>query len=86
MPVVDVLEAKDTLSRLVALDAAASGPRLGVARGRFDVPEAIDADDAEIAGMFDAGTGSRAVHVPLAVLASLRSASERVAESTHPLE
>ena len=76
MPVVNMLEAKNTLSRLVdavesgaepeviiarngrpaarlvPLDAGASGPRLGVARGRFEVPDSIDADNAEIAEMF----------------------------------
>lgn len=79
MPVVNMLEAKNTLSRLVdavesgvepeiiiarngrpaarlvPLDRTVSGPRLGVARGRFKVPDNIDADDAEIAEMF--GTG-----------------------------
>ena len=76
MPIVNVSEAKNTLSRLVdavesgaeseviiarngrpaarlvPLDTNVSGARLGVARGRFEVPDSIDADDAEIAGMF----------------------------------
>ena len=80
MPVVNMLEAKNTLSRLVdavesgaesevviarngrpaarlvPLDTSAPGPRLGVARGRFEVPDSIDADNAEIAEMF--GTDS----------------------------
>ena len=76
MPIVNMSEAKNTLSRLVdavesgaesevviarngrpaarlvPLDTNGSGARLGVARGRFEVPDSIDADDAEIAGMF----------------------------------
>lgn len=76
MPVVNMLEAKNTLSRLVdavesgaepeiiiarngrpaarlvPLDKAVSGPRLGVARGRFEVPDSIDANNAEVAEMF----------------------------------
>ena len=76
MPVVNMLEAKNTLSRLVdavesgaeseviiarngrpaarlvPLDKKASGPRLGVARGQFEVPDSIDASNAEIAELF----------------------------------
>ena len=39
-------------ARPVPPDASASAPRLGVARGRFEVPDDIDADDVEIAGAF----------------------------------
>ena len=80
MPIVNMLEAKNTLSRLVdsvesgaeseiiiarngrpaarlvPLETTASGPRLGVASGRFEVPDDIDGDNAEIARMF--GTDS----------------------------
>ena len=41
-------------ARPVPPDASASGPRLGVARGRFVAPDDVDADDAEIAGAFGA--------------------------------
>ena len=80
MSVVNMLEAKNSLSRLVEavesgaepeiiiarngrpaarlvpLDESAPGPRLGVARGRFEVPDSIDAENDDIAEMF--GTGS----------------------------
>ncbi len=80
MPIVNMLEAKNGLSRLVdavesgaepeiiiarngrpaarlvPLDAAGSGRRLGVARGQFRVPDDIDADNAEIAALFGIAT------------------------------
>ena len=76
MSVVNMLEAKNSLSRLVEavesgaepeiiiarngrpaarlvpLDESAPGPRLGVARGRFEVPDSIDAENDDIAEMF----------------------------------
>ena len=76
MSVVNMLEAKNSLSRLiqavasgaeseiiiarngrpaarlVPLDESAPGPRLGVARGQFEVPDSIDAENDEIAEMF----------------------------------
>lgn len=75
MPVVNMLEAKTNLSRLVAslesgqeteiiiarngrpaarLVAVATRPasrRIGVAKGRFTVPDTIDADEAAIAAL-----------------------------------
>lgn len=77
MPTVNMLEAKNALSRLVdavesgaepeiviarngrpaarlvPLDAVPPGPRLGVARGRFRVPDDIDRDDGAVAELFD---------------------------------
>jgi len=76
MPVVNMLEAKSSLSRLVeavetgreteiiiarngrpvarlvAIAARPAAQRIGVAKGRFTVPEIIDADDAAIAALF----------------------------------
>ena len=39
-------------ARLVAIRPVPSGMRIGVAKGKFIVPETIDADDAAIATMF----------------------------------
>ena len=50
-----MLEAKSNLSRLVeavAIAAKPAGKRVGVAKGRFTVPEDIDADAASIAALF----------------------------------
>ena len=76
MRVVDMLEAKSSLSRLVeavetgaeteiiiarngrpaarlvALKPAQAGKRLGVAKGRFTVPDTIDADEAAVVALF----------------------------------
>ena len=81
MPVVNMLEAKSSLSRLVesvesgaeaeiiiarngrpaarlvAVRPTAAAKRIGGARGKFTVPETIDADEAAIAALFS-GTGS----------------------------
>ena len=40
-------------ARLVALKAARTGNRIGVAKGRFTVPDDIDADAASIAALFN---------------------------------
>lgn len=45
-------------AKLVALDAVPAGPRIGVAKGKFDVPDDIDAHNAEVAQRF-LGTGQR---------------------------
>ena len=37
------------VARLVPLDDAPAGPRIGVARGRFTVPDDIDAHNTEVA-------------------------------------
>jgi prevent-host-death family protein len=42
-------------ARLVALKSTPAGKRIGVAKGKFIVPETIDADEAVIAALF-AGT------------------------------
>ena len=39
-------------ARLVAIAARPAAQRIGVAKGRFTVPEIIDADDAAIAALF----------------------------------
>jgi len=77
MRLVNMLEAKSSLSRLVeavesgreteiiiarngkpaakltSVDARSVGQRLGVGRGRFTIPDDIDADNAEIAELFN---------------------------------
>lgn len=40
------------VARLVPISAAATGPRLGVARGAFVVPESIDDDNEEVGRLF----------------------------------
>jgi prevent-host-death family protein len=42
-------------ARLVPIKSAPSGKRIGIAKGKFIVPETIDADEAEIAGLFSGG-------------------------------
>ena len=39
-------------AKLVPIGPAASGPRVGVAKGAFDVPDDIDASNAEVAKLF----------------------------------
>jgi prevent-host-death family protein len=77
MPVVNMLQAKSNLSRLVeavetgaeteiviarngrpaaklvAIKAPKAGKRIGVAKGKFVVPETIDGDEAAIAALFN---------------------------------
>ena len=81
MPVVDILEAKSTLSRLVkaietgaeteteiviardgrpaarlvAIEPASTGKRIGAAKGRFVLPDDIDTENTRIEAVF-AGT------------------------------
>ncbi|MFT3778596.1 MAG: type II toxin-antitoxin system prevent-host-death family antitoxin [Ottowia sp.] len=45
-------------ARLVPLEDAPVQRRIGVARGRFEVPDDIDADNAEVARLF-LGLGGR---------------------------
>jgi prevent-host-death family protein len=83
MPLVNMLEAKTNLSRLVdavesgseseiiiarngrpaarlvPIEPRAQGPRIGVARGEFTVPDDIDADAPAIAELFAARTGTQ---------------------------
>jgi prevent-host-death family protein len=42
-------------ARLVAIKSTPPGKRIGVAKGKFVVPETIDADDAAIAALFNGG-------------------------------
>ena len=44
-------------ARLVAIGRSAAGPRIGVAKGKFVVPETIDADEAALAALFTGKTG-----------------------------
>jgi prevent-host-death family protein len=77
MPIVNMLEAKSNLSRLVeavesgneaeiviarngrpaarlvAIKPPRAGNRIGVAKGRFTVPDDIDADAASVAALFN---------------------------------
>lgn len=39
-------------ARLVPIAEGGSGPRIGVARGRFEVPDDIDAHNDEVARLF----------------------------------
>lgn len=81
MTVVNMLEAKSNLSRLVdivetgaepeiiiarngrpaarlvAIRSALEGKRIGIAKGKFTVPDDLDADNAAIAALF-AGSGA----------------------------
>ena len=40
------------VAKLVPLDATAPGPRLGVAKGLFEVPDDIDAHNNDVARLF----------------------------------
>jgi prevent-host-death family protein len=40
------------VARLVAIDAVVTPPRLGVAKGKFVVPDNIDAHNADVAALF----------------------------------
>ncbi len=42
-------------AKLSRVDAAPPGQRLGVGKGRFTIPDDIDADNAEIAKLFYGG-------------------------------
>jgi antitoxin (DNA-binding transcriptional repressor) of toxin-antitoxin stability system len=44
-------------ARLVPIEPPAAGPRLGVAKGRFKLPESIDADNPAIASLFSGEDG-----------------------------
>ncbi|MBS0638596.1 MAG: type II toxin-antitoxin system prevent-host-death family antitoxin [Acetobacteraceae bacterium] len=39
-------------ARLVPIERASTGQRIGVAKGKFTVPETIDADEDSIAALF----------------------------------
>lgn len=42
-------------AKLVPMDAVPAGKRIGVAKGRFKVPDSIDAHNEEVARMFLGG-------------------------------
>ncbi len=42
-------------AKLVPMDAAPTGTRIGVAKGMFEVPDTIDAHNAEVARLFMGG-------------------------------
>lgn len=42
-------------ARLVRFATKATGKRIGVAKGCFDVPDSIDADNEEVAKLFSSG-------------------------------
>ncbi len=42
-------------ARLVPMATAFDGPRIGVAKGRFEVPDDIDASNEDVARLFLAG-------------------------------
>jgi prevent-host-death family protein len=44
-------------ARLVAIAPSAAGPRIGVAEGKFVVPETIDADETAVAETFTGKAG-----------------------------
>lgn len=50
-------------ARLVPLENAPAERRLGVAKGRFTVPDSIDQHNAEVATLFQ-GTGSSKARTP----------------------
>jgi prevent-host-death family protein len=43
-------------ARLVAIRSTPAGRRIGIAKGKFNVPDTIDADEAAIAAMFSGRT------------------------------
>ena len=45
-------------AKLVPMDSAPTGKRIGVAKGRFEVPDSIDPHNDEVARMFLAGKQS----------------------------
>jgi antitoxin (DNA-binding transcriptional repressor) of toxin-antitoxin stability system len=45
-------------AKLVPMDAVPAGQRIGVAKGRFEVPDTIDVHDEEVARLFMGGTQS----------------------------
>lgn len=42
-------------ARLVAIETALSGQRIGIAKGAFEVPDNIDTSNDEVAGLFLGG-------------------------------
>ncbi len=46
------------VAKLVSVDAGPGGQRLGVAKGRFEVPDSIDSHNADVARLFLGGDGA----------------------------
>jgi antitoxin (DNA-binding transcriptional repressor) of toxin-antitoxin stability system len=44
-------------ARLVPIEPPAAGPRLGVAKGMFSLPESIDGDNSAVARLFSGEDG-----------------------------
>lgn len=42
-------------ARLVPIDAVPAGPRIGIAKGQFTVPDSIDTHAEEVAALFQGG-------------------------------
>ena len=42
-------------AKLVPMDAAPSGQRIGIAKGKFEVPDSIDDNNEEVARLFYGG-------------------------------
>jgi len=40
------------VAMLLPIDALPAGPRIGIAKGKFEVPDNIDADNEEVARLF----------------------------------
>jgi len=47
------------VARLVPIEAPVAGPRIGIAKGRFELPESIDDHNDEVARLF-LGSGDAA--------------------------
>ena len=45
-------------AKLVPIDAAPAGKRIGVAKGKFEIPDSIDDHNAEVADLFLGGKKS----------------------------
>jgi antitoxin (DNA-binding transcriptional repressor) of toxin-antitoxin stability system len=45
-------------ARLVPMEATSAGQRIGIAKGKFEVPDTIDAHNDEVARLFMGGENS----------------------------
>lgn len=52
-PEVVIARAGRPVAKLVPIDAAPAGKRIGVAKGKFSVPDNIDAHNAEVARLLE---------------------------------
>ena len=46
------------VAKLVPIETASAGPRLGIAKGKFEVPDDIDAHNDEVARLFMSGAAA----------------------------